>query len=222
VAEVANNRHRRHVLPLDRVTTSKLRLVLAEVKPYEQGVCEIRVYDETPRVAQIARRAARLRDLPDDPPQLAWDDSVTWVTGVDPKKLSGIVVDDTQAETVGDWTRSDSTRPYVGSGYAHDQNSGKGSKSIRFRPKLPKEGLYEIRLAYSAAGNRAANVPVTIATVDGPKTVHVDQRQKPPIGGLTVSLGIFRLTPANAAVTVSNEGTTNFVSADAAQFIPSK
>jgi hypothetical protein len=222
VAEVNANRHRRHVLPLERVTTSRLRLVLIEVKPYEQGVCELRVYDEPPRVAQIARRAARLRDLPDDPPQLAWDDSVNWVTGVDPQRLTGVVVDDTQAETLGDWIRSDSTRPYVGSGYAHDGNAGKGAKSIRFRPRLPDVGLYEIRLAYSSAGNRAANVPVTILTADGPKTVRIDQRVKPPIGGLTLSLGKFRLASDSASVTVSNTGTNNYVSADAVQFIPAE
>jgi hypothetical protein len=220
VAEVDGNRHRRHVLPLERVTTAKLRLLLLEAKPYEQGVCEMRVYDEPPRVAAIARRVARLRDLPDEPPQLAWDDSVTWVTGVDPKRLSGLVVDDTQAEVLGDWRRSDSIRPYVGSGYAHDGNAGKGAKTLRFRPQLPRAGLYEIRLAYSGAPNRAANVPVTIQTADGPKTVHVDQRVKPPIGGLTVSLGKFRLAPASAAVTVSNAGTNDFVSADAVQFVP--
>jgi len=50
--------------------------------------------------------------------------------------------------------------------------------------------------------------------------VHVDQRVKPPIGGLTVSLGKFRLAPASAAVTVSNAGTNDFVSADAVQFVP--
>jgi hypothetical protein len=222
VAEVADNRHRRHVLPFEPVTASKVRLVILAAKPYEQGVCEIRVYDDPPRLAEIARRAAALRDLPDDPPQLAWDDSLTWVTGVDPKKLTGMVVDDTQAETIGDWSHSDHTRPYVGSGYAHDANAAKGSKSIVFRPKLPAAGWYEIRLAYSGLANRATNVPVTIATADGPKTVRVDQSRKPPYGGLSMSLGRFRLAPATAAVTVSNEGTKNFVTADAVQFIPAE
>lgn len=220
VAEVNGNRHRRHVLPVERVTASKLRLVISAVKPYEQGVCEIRVYDDPPRLAEIARHAAALRNQPDDPPQLAWDDSLTWVTGVDPKKLTGVVVDDTQAEAVGDWSRSDHTRPYVGSGYAHDGNAAKGSRSLVFRPKLPAAGWYEIRLAYSGLANRAANVPVTVHTADGPKTVRVDQRRKPPIGGLSVSLGRFRLEPATAVVTVGNEGTKDFVTADAVQFIP--
>jgi hypothetical protein len=130
------------------------------------------------------------------------------------------VVDDREAVAVGQWQRSEYTRPYIGCGYAHDENSGKGTKSLRFRPKLPNDGTYEIRLAYSAVGNRAANVPVTIQAADGPKTVHVDQRAKPPIGGHSVSLGKFRLSAATAAVTVANEGTTGYVTADAVWFIP--
>jgi len=143
----------------------------------------------------------------------------TWVTGIDPKRLTGIVVDDREAEAVGNWPRSDYTRPYIGCGYAHDENSGKGAKSLRFRPKLPKDGTYEIRLAYSANGNRSAKVPVTIQTADGPKTVHVDQRVKPPIGGHSVSLGKFHLLRATAAVTVTNGGTSGYVTADAVWFV---
>ena len=55
--EVADNRHRRHVLGLDRVDASKLRLVMDE----PAGVCEIRVYDE-PDV-ELMRFVRRLRAL---------------------------------------------------------------------------------------------------------------------------------------------------------------
>ncbi len=68
MAQVSDNRHRRHVLGLDRVTTSKLRIVLAEAK----GICEIRVYDEPKRLAETARRAHRNMRLPDQGPWLPW------------------------------------------------------------------------------------------------------------------------------------------------------
>ena len=42
IAEVTDNRHRHHVLGLDRLTTTKLRVVLAEPR----GICEVRAYDE--------------------------------------------------------------------------------------------------------------------------------------------------------------------------------
>ena len=45
VADVADNQDRRRVIPFDRTTASKLRLVLTDRHP-DTGVCEIRVYDE--------------------------------------------------------------------------------------------------------------------------------------------------------------------------------
>ena len=68
IAEVRANRHRRHVLGLDRVGASKLRIVLGE----PSGICEIRVYDEPQRIVDIARRAHRNMRLPDRGPWLPW------------------------------------------------------------------------------------------------------------------------------------------------------
>lgn len=68
IAKVSDNRCRRHVLGLDRVAASKLRVVLAEGR----GICEIRVYDEPNRLLDIARRAHRNMQLPDEGPWLPW------------------------------------------------------------------------------------------------------------------------------------------------------
>ena len=68
IAQVSDNRHRRHVLGLDRVAASKLRVVIAE----DRGICEIRVYDEPKRLVDIARRAHRNMRLPDEGPWLPW------------------------------------------------------------------------------------------------------------------------------------------------------
>ena len=69
VAEVTDNRHRRHVLGLDRVTTSKLRIV----EPEPAGISEVRVYDEPERLVEIARRAHENMRLPDTGPFLPWE-----------------------------------------------------------------------------------------------------------------------------------------------------
>jgi hypothetical protein len=69
VAEVTDNRHRRHVLGLDKLSTTRLRVVMAEPKP----VCEIRVYEEPPQVVEAARRAHRTMRLPDQGPFLPWE-----------------------------------------------------------------------------------------------------------------------------------------------------
>ncbi len=51
--------------------------------------------------------------------------------------LPGIVVDDTQAGKVGDWTESQHSGTYIGAGYLHDDDSGKGKKSLTFQPESP-------------------------------------------------------------------------------------
>src|SRR5262249_49008167 len=62
--------------------------------------------------------------------------------------LPGIVVDDSQAKKVGQWQSSQHTTPYIGAGYVHDQDQEKGEKTITFAPELPRDGRYEVRLAY--------------------------------------------------------------------------
>jgi hypothetical protein len=135
--------------------------------------------------------------------------------------LPGIVVDDVQAKKVGEWKASMYSGSYVGTGYVHDNNTGKGEKTITFQPKIPRTGKYEVRLAYSPGSNRAAKVPVTVFSADGEKTLHVDQRRAPDIDGLFVSLGRHTFEGSSQGfVLVANEGTTGHVIADAVVFIP--
>jgi hypothetical protein len=221
LAEVTGNRHRRHVLGVARTTTSGLRLALLAAGQAQLGVCEIRVYDEPERLLEIAARAARKRDLPDPPPALGWDDRTPWFTGLDPRKLGGIVLDDTQGERTGDWVVSDYSKPFIGEGYCHDGNAGKGQKSLRFGLNVPRPGKYELRLAYSALDNRAARVPVKITTAAGTTTTSVNQREQPPIDGLWRSLGMFHLSPDDAAeVVVGNADADGYVTVDAIQMVP--
>ena len=69
VVEVTDNRHRRHVLGLDRIVTSRLRVVERE----PAGICEIRVYEEPQQAVERARRAHDNMQLPDTGPWLPWD-----------------------------------------------------------------------------------------------------------------------------------------------------
>jgi hypothetical protein len=135
--------------------------------------------------------------------------------------LPGIVVDDSKAKKVGEWKESKYSGAYVGAGYVHDNNEKKGQKTITFQPEIPKSGKYEVWLAYSAAANRDAKVPVTVFSADGEKTIHVDQRKQPDIEGLFVSLGQYRFEKSGQGfVIIANEGTTGHVIADAVVFIP--
>ena len=215
IAEVSDNRHRRHVLGLDRVTTSAIRVVL----DVPAAVCEIRVYDEPERVVEIARRAHRNMRLADEGPFLPWGDDDDRPPGVHPRKLDGIVIDDSELQPIGVWSSSTWAERFIGQGYLTDGNEAKGQKSLVCRPRLPASGRYEIRLAYSAFGNRAGNVPVTVRGRSGPSTVRVDQREAPPIDGLFVSLGTFDLERGKATIEISNEATDGYVVVDALQLL---
>ena len=136
-------------------------------------------------------------------------------------ELPGIVVDSSQARAVGEWKHSQYSSHYVGDGYVHDLNAGKGEKTLTFLPDITRPGSYEVRLAYVHAPNRAANVPVTIFHADGETPVHVNQQEPPTIDGHFVSLGQFRFEGNGFGYAlVSSEGTSGYVTADAVQFIP--
>ena len=135
--------------------------------------------------------------------------------------LPGIVVDDAQAKLVGDWQHSTFNKPFLGAGYVHDQNAGKGSKTITFHPELKMTGKYEVRFAYTSGDNRATRVPITILHAGGETTVHVNERQPPPIASHFVSLGQFDFEKGNQGYVIVGTGETDgHVIADAIHFLP--
>jgi hypothetical protein len=134
--------------------------------------------------------------------------------------LPGIVVDDLQAKLKGDWTRSTSNKGYVGANYIHDGAVGKGDKSVAYTVKIPGDGKFEVRVAYTHGTNRDAKVPVLIRHADGEVTKHIDQTKRPPIDGHFISLGTFDFLVGEwEAVVISTKGTTAHVIADAVQFL---
>lgn len=140
----------------------------------------------------------------------------------EPAVLPGIVVDETQAELVGDWQYSTHTPPYVGLGYLHDMKSGKGGKSVTFTPQIPEAGLYEVRLAHCYNVRRSIRTPVTVHHADGETTLRINQQEEPAHGRLFRSLGVFRFAAGRSGwVRVGNEGTEpdKVVIADAVQFL---
>jgi hypothetical protein len=140
---------------------------------------------------------------------------------VELSELPGIVVDDTQARKVGEWTHSLKYPTYIGEGYLHDGNLGKGEKTLTFMPKITKAGRYDVRLAYISTVGRADNAPVHIMHADGEEDITVDQSTLPPVDGRFISLGQFRFEAGGQGyVMISNEGTKGHVTADAVVFVP--
>ncbi|WP_146392736.1 FAD-dependent oxidoreductase [Allorhodopirellula solitaria] len=139
--------------------------------------------------------------------------------GLNPDKLSGLVLDDEQAERSGTWTRSTRTGESLGLGYFHDGGLGNGQCSATYTARLPKRGRYEVRLAYTTHDNRATNVPVSIVHLNGTANVQVNQRQKPPIEGLFISLGQFEFSQ-QSQLTITNRDTDGHVILDGVQWLP--
>ncbi|WP_152052471.1 FAD-dependent oxidoreductase [Tautonia marina] len=133
-------------------------------------------------------------------------------------ELDGIVIDDEQAELVGNWGISSVVRPFVDLGYRHDGNEQKGDKAATYRATL-EPGSYEVRLAYAPTSNRATNVPIVIHHANGHTALTINQRQSPSGPGPFQSLGIFRFD-GESSVEIRTEGTNGHVILDAVQFLP--
>jgi hypothetical protein len=135
--------------------------------------------------------------------------------------LPGVVVDDSAASKVGEWMLSQHSRRFIGDGYLHDLDEAKGEKTLTFVPKLPRDGVYEVRLAYTPGNNRSDDVPVTVFSADGEKTLLVNMRELPAFDGRWISLGRYLCEAAGQNfVLVANEGTNGHVIADAVQYLP--
>lgn len=142
------------------------------------------------------------------------------ITGVPTASLKGIVMDDFESEFEGAWVTSSFGNSVEGS-YHHDGNAGKGTKTARFKMKVPASGKYEVRVSYATATNRATNVPVRIVHAGGETTVKVNQRVHPSLDQVFVSLGEYEFAGDKPAVVeISTAGTDGYVVADAVQLLP--
>lgn len=142
-------------------------------------------------------------------------------TGRTAGSLPGWVVDDDQAVRVGFETTGNVIGPFVGSGYRHDGDTGKGRQTARFVAPIDRSGEYEVRVAYSAHPNRATRVPVTVMHAAGTSTIEVNQRTAAPIEGLFESVGRFPFRAGETYhVEISNAGTDGHVMVDAVQWLP--
>ncbi len=140
---------------------------------------------------------------------------------LDPRKLAGVVVDDSDAVKTGKWSDSVLANPRrVGEGYLHDDDSAKGILSVRYTPDLPEEGSYDVVLIFPPNPMAATNVPVTL-DVEGVGKVSLTVNQRAAEQNGFVSLGTFKLPAGRrTSVTLSNRGTDGYVVADAVQFVP--
>jgi len=136
-------------------------------------------------------------------------------------ELSGIVMDNDQAELVGDWRPSGSAGPFVGLDYVHDDHAAADGFVARYTPEIPQAGRYEIRISYSAHPNRAERVRIRVHAASSTRELEVNQRA--PQGDLApfVSLGFFDINPSDGTVEIlGGADVGGLVTADAVQWLP--
>lgn len=161
--------------------------------------------------------------LMDDGQVLALEknDFIASGNGIDPQTLSGVVVEGDQVNLLGDWTKSSSLRPFVGDGYFHDGNGGKGMRKAEFPFFTDRNGLHELRISYIPSGNRAGKVKYLVEDEKGLEEILVDQRKKGSVEKIWHSLGSFDfLRGKSYKVSLQNDDTEGYVVVDALQIIP--
>ncbi|HVJ46238.1 MAG TPA: FAD-dependent oxidoreductase [Luteolibacter sp.] len=126
---------------------------------------------------------------------------------------AGIRVEETAATKTGDWVEATS------GDYFHDNNEGKGTKTITYTPNLPKDGTYDVYVFWKKNGNRATNVPVEITTASGKEAITLNQREKG--GWQKIKTASFK-AGKSSALTLSNKDTNGHVIADSVVWSPAK
>lgn len=127
-----------------------------------------------------------------------------------------VIVDNANSTKTGTWVHSTGVTGFQGVNYIHDDNTGKGTKTVTFTPNLPVAGTYNVYGRWTADPGRSNNVPFNITYNAGTVPVYKNQQVN---GGSWQLLGTY---PFNAGtggkVVVSNTGTSGHVIADAVRF----
>ncbi|MBW4084158.1 polysaccharide lyase family 8 super-sandwich domain-containing protein [Paenibacillus sp. S150] len=140
--------------------------------------------------------------------------------GGTPQPVQEIIVDNSDASGVtktGGWKTASTQTDRYGSSYLHDDNAGKGSKSVTFTPDLPATATYAVYMMWPQHENRASSIPVEITHAGGTAAAAINQTSN---GGIWNLLGTYTFNAgASGSVTIRNEGTTGYVVADAVKFV---
>ena len=139
---------------------------------------------------------------------------------INPAKLEGIVIDDTEAELNGKWAHGAGLKPFVGKHYSY---SSAANASARFAFSVKQTGNYDVRIYFQPHENRAKAAPVSVLSADGEKTFIVNQTKPAPLPQGAYSLGTFKFTAGEeAAVIFRTTNSGGHVHLDAVQVLPAR
>ncbi len=129
---------------------------------------------------------------------------------------SQIIVDDVDAQFVGNWGSSSYIPGFYGNVYRyHYPDSGYGYAAWTF--DLPLSGSWEVFAIWTSYPNRATDAPYTINHADGSTTIRVNQELN---GGEWISLGVYNFNAGTASVVLSDDA-NGVVIADAIKLVSS-
>ncbi|MEV0648261.1 exo-alpha-sialidase [Phytomonospora sp. NPDC050363] len=121
----------------------------------------------------------------------------------------------------GTWATATGTPGYYGGNY-RSAAAGTGASVVRFRPSLPADGEYEVRVSYTAHANRATNAPYTVHHANGSHLILVDQTEQGEADvrtGQWTSLGVFTFKAGVDSVVELSDLANGVVIADAVRFL---
>jgi len=153
--------------------------------------------------------------IPNDAMELA--SSTGPMSGLNPAKMPGIVIDDEKAKKTGKWTKGEGLKGYVGNSYLY----AGGDASITFNITPEKGGVYDLRVAYLKHENRSTGVPVTIRNGEEVKTVRINMTEPAPLTNDFISVGQYKIEAGKSvSITITTEGAdSGNVHADAVQAV---
>ena len=141
------------------------------------------------------------------------------MTGRDPSRLDGIVVDDKQAKIKGKWTAGTGLNNYVGYGYLYA--AADSGASVTFEVPVKSPGRYEVQIFSMAHANRGKQTPVTITSGGESKTLRVDQTEYDPGGVISVD-EVTVSSAGTVTITIGSDGAKGTVHADAVRLLKKK
>ncbi len=125
----------------------------------------------------------------------------------DASRLPGIVVDDVDAELVGQWQYPRTHRHTSAADTCTTSAKGRGPSRPGSTPTIHRAGTYEVRLSHCTNVRRADNVRVKIHHADGESVVVVNEQKVPEHAELFTTLGRYRFQAGRSgSVEISNEG----------------
>jgi hypothetical protein len=135
---------------------------------------------------------------------------VTQLTGTADRRIKQVIKHDdrTKVDVQGDWVRQGA--------FLHDDNAGKGTKSVTFKAEIPEDGDYEVYLRWTQRDDAARRIPIDVRFDGGSQRYTVSQAFR----GGWYKLGTHPFTAASGgAVIVRNDDTEGIVMAEAVMFI---